>query len=72
MAKVPRIDITADDIRDYARQKGIDPDNWNYVKKGNGAYAIRKGILEVGEMLLEDTAKFVVDCLNKRYAAQIR
>jgi hypothetical protein len=61
-----KINITAEDIRDVSRRRGVDPELWNYVATGKGDFSIRKGILSVGEVIFEDHAKLIVDFENKR------
>ena len=66
MSIAARVDITAEDLRQAARQKGIDPDIWRVVKKPDGYCHIFIGVLSVGQLLLEDHAKMFVDMLNSR------
>ena len=61
MVIVPRVDVTAQDIR----SEGRDPDKWSYTAKSNGYFEVRKGVLGVGELIFEDHAALLVKALNE-------
>jgi hypothetical protein len=62
---VRKITIRTEDLRKESRRLGLDPNKWNYIKKPNGYYEIRKGCLGVGELIFEDMANLLVNEMNK-------
>lgn len=66
MSIVPRVDITAEDLREESRKQGLEPDKWNYMRNSKGYYEIRKGAFIVGDLIFEDHAQILIDALNKQ------
>lgn len=60
-----KMEITADDLRNASIAAGLDPDKYNYAPVERG-FSIRKGIISVGTMVLEDDAKLIVAVFNTR------
>lgn len=66
MSVVPRVDITADDIREESLRQGFDPEMWYAVEKSDGYWHIQKGVFSIGLLLFEDVAKMLVKQLNEK------
>jgi hypothetical protein len=59
------VEITANDLREESLRQGIDPDRWTYVFEEGKGWHVRKGIMVVGTLLIEELAHILVDQLNK-------
>ena len=66
MPVIPRVDITAEDLREESIRQGFDPDKWVALQKSDGYWHIHKGMLSVGHLIFEDHAKILVEALNMR------